>query len=66
MVVGATSSTPLLIDDAKTLLNDCNKNTIQSSLLHHGLEADAFELQNHVVAVARAIQMIKSQDQIQR
>jgi carbon-monoxide dehydrogenase medium subunit len=66
MVVGATSSTPLLIDDAKTLLNDCNKNTIQSSLLHHGLEADAFELQNHVVAVARAIQMVNSQDQIQR
>ena len=57
IVVGATHSKPILINDAKPLLHSCDKGAIQVTLREHGLEADDFEFQNHVTAVIRAIRM---------
>ncbi len=57
IVVGATHSKPILINDAKPLLHSCDKGALQVTLREHGLEADDFEFQNHVTAVIRAIRM---------
>lgn len=57
IVVGATHSKPILINDAKPLLHSCDKRALQVTLHEHGLEADDFEFQNHVTAVIRAIRM---------
>lgn len=57
IVLGATTSTPILINEAKPLLSSMDKARIQATLIEMGLEADEFELQNHVTAVIRAIKM---------
>ena len=56
-MLGATTSTPILINEAKPLLSSMDKARIQATLIEMGLEADEFELQNHVTAVIRAIKM---------
>ncbi len=57
-VAGATESRPIVIEDAGTLIENCDRAALFDRLREGGLGADAYNLQIHAVALERAIRTL--------
>ena len=57
-VAGATESRPMVIEDASSLIENCDRAAVFELLRAGGLGADAYSLQIHAVALERAIRTL--------